>query len=80
MNAYRLYGNYINVRTRMGNFLIVWVDEINLQILNCVWDNIKGVTCFFLRIVSFDYVCVNDSALKCVESAYILERWEVVEE
>ena len=24
-------------------------------------------------------VCVNDSALKCVESAYILERGEVVE-
>ena len=26
-----------------------------------------------------DYVCVNDSALKCVESAYTLERGEVVE-
>ena len=25
-----------------------------------------------------DYVCVNDSALKCVESAYILERGELV--
>ena len=34
-----------------------------------------------LRIVKFtlDYVCINDSALKCVESAYILERGEIVE-
>ena len=28
---------------------------------------------------TLDFVCVNDSALKCVESAYILERGEVVE-
>ena len=46
MNAYRLYGNYINVRTRNWKLLKSVVDEINLQILNCVWDNIKGVTCF----------------------------------
>ena len=28
---------------------------------------------------TLDYVCANDSAFKCVESAYILERGEVVE-
>ena len=28
---------------------------------------------------TLDHVCVNESALKCVESAYILERGDVVE-
>ena len=56
------------------------MDEINLQILNCVWDSIKGATWFSENSeFTLDYVCVNDSALKCVESAYILERGEVVE-
>ena len=56
------------------------MDEINLQILNCVWDSMKGATWFSENSeFTLDYVCVNDSALKCVESAYILERGEVVE-
>ena len=40
----------------------------------------KGATWFSENSeFTLDYVCVNDSALKCVESAYILERREVVE-
>ena len=56
------------------------MDEINLQILNCVWDSLKGDTWFSENSeFTLDYVCVNYSALKCVESAYILERGEIVE-
>ena len=56
------------------------VDEINLQILNCVCDSMKGATWLSENSeCTLDYACVNDSALKCVESAYILERGEVVE-
>ena len=40
----------------------------------------KGATWFSENSeFTLDYVCVNDSALKCVESAYKLERGEVVE-
>ena len=40
----------------------------------------KGATWFAENIeFTLDYVCVNDSALKCVESAYIIERGEVAE-
>ena len=28
---------------------------------------------------TLDYICVNDCAPKCIESAYILEREDVVE-
>ena len=63
-----------------GKLLKSTMDDINLQILNCVWDSMKGATWFSEKSeFSLDYVCVNDSALKCVESAYILERGEVVE-
>ena len=56
------------------------MEDINLQILNCVWDSMKGSTWFSENSeFTLDYVCVNDSALKCVESAYILKRGEVVE-
>ena len=56
------------------------MNEINLQILNCVWDSMKGATCFSENSeFTLEYVCVNDSALKCVESAYLLDRGEVVE-
>ena len=42
------------------------MDEINLQILNCVWDIMKGATWFSEnREFTLDNVCVNDSALKC---------------
>ena len=64
-----------------GKLLKSVMDEINLQILNCVWDSMKGATWFSENSeFTLDYVtCVNDSALKCLESAYILERGEVVE-
>ena len=63
-----------------GKLLKSVMGEISLQIPNCVWDSMKGTTWFSENSeFTLDYVCVNDSALKCVESAYILERWEVVE-
>ena len=63
-----------------GKLLKSVMDEINLQILNCVWDSMKCATWFSENSeFTLDYVCVNDSALKCVESAYILEKREVVE-
>ena len=63
-----------------GKLLKSVIDEINLQILNYVWDSMKGATWFSENSeFTLDYVCINDSALKCVESAYILERGEVVE-
>ena len=63
-----------------GKLLKSVMDGINLQILNFVWDSMKGVTWFSDNSVfTLNYVCVNDSALKCVESSYILERWYVVE-
>ena len=57
------------------------IDEINLQILNCVWDSMKGATWFSENSeFNLDYVCVNDSALVYGECLYIiLERGEVVE-
>ena len=63
-----------------GKLLKSVMDGINLQILNFVWDSMKGVTWFSDNSeFTLNYVCVNDSALKCVESSYILERWYVVE-
>ena len=50
-----------------GNLLKSVMDEINLQILNCVWDSMKGDTWFSENSeFTLDYVCVNDSALKFV--------------
>ena len=63
-----------------GRLLMRVMDEMNLQILNCVWESIKGATCFSEKSeFTLDYISVGDCALKCVESAYILERREVVE-
>ena len=33
------------------------MDEIKLQILNCVWDGMKGAT-WFLNIVSLLWTCL----------------------
>ena len=53
---------------------------MNLQILNCVLESMKGATWFSEKgEFTLDYIGVDDSALKCVESAYILDRGEVVE-
>ena len=47
------------------------MDEINIQILNCVWDSMKGATWLSENSeFTLGYVCVNDYALMCVESAY----------
>ena len=63
-----------------GKLLKSVMDEISFQILNCVWDSMKGATWFSENSeFTLDYVCVNDSVLKCLESAYILEKGEVVE-
>ena len=63
-----------------GKLLKSGIDDINLHILNCVWDSMNGATCFSDNSeFTLDYVCVNDYALKCVESAYIQERGDVVE-
>ena len=53
---------------------------MNFQILNCLWECMKGVTWFSENSeFTLDYICVNDCALKCIESAYILERRDFVE-
>ena len=53
---------------------------MNLHILNCVWEHMNWPTCFSGNSeFTSDYFCVDDCALKGVESAYILEREEVVE-
>ena len=58
------------------------VNKMNLQIVNCVWDHMNGLTWFSDNSeFILDYICVDDCALKSVESAYIyiFERDEVVE-
>ena len=56
-----------------GKLLKSVMDEINLRISNWVWDSMKVATWFSENSeFTLDYVCVNDSALKCVESAYKL--------
>ena len=63
-----------------GKLLKNMVNEMNLQIMNCVWERMNGPT-WFSENSEFilDYICVDDCALKSVQSAYILEREEVVE-
>ena len=58
------------------------VNEMNLQIMKCVWERMNGPTWFSENSeFTLDYICVDGCALKCVQSAYILEREieEVVE-
>ena len=63
-----------------GKLLKSMVDDMSLQILNCIWESMKGATSFSENSeFTLDYICVNDWALKCIESAYILERGDVVE-
>ena len=46
------------------------VDEMALQNLNSVWENMHGAT-WFPEDSEFtlDYICGDECALKCVESA-----------
>ena len=63
-----------------GKLLKNMVNEMNLQIMNCVWERMNGPTWFSENSeFTLDYICVDDCALKSVQSAYILEREEVVE-
>ena len=63
-----------------GKFLKRVVDEMNLQILNWVWESMKGATWFSEKNeFTWDYIGLDDWALKCVGSAYILERGDVIE-
>ena len=56
-----------------GKLLKNMVNE-NLQIMNCVWESMKGPTWFSENSeFTLDYICVDDCALKSVQSAYILE-------
>ena len=46
-----------------------------MEILNCVWVSMKGATWFSEKSeFTWEYIGVDDCALKCVESAYILGR------
>ena len=63
-----------------GKLLKNMVNETNLQIMNCVWEHMSGPTWFSENSeFTLDYICVDDCALKSVQSAYLLEREEVVE-
>ena len=63
-----------------GKLLKSMVDAMNLQILNCIWESMKGATWFSDNSeFTLDDICVNDCALTCIESSYILERGDVVE-
>ena len=56
------------------------VNEMNLQIMNCVWEHMNGPTWFSDNSeFTLNYICVEDCELKSAQSAYILEREEVVE-
>ena len=56
------------------------VNEMNLQIMNCAWEHMNGPTWFTENSeLTLNYICVDDYALKSVQSACILERDEVVE-
>ena len=63
-----------------GKLLNNMVNEMNLQIMNCVWERMNGPTWFSENSeFTLDYICVDDCALRRVHSAYILEREEIVE-
>ena len=63
-----------------GKLLKNMENEMNWQIMNCVWERMNGPT-WILENSEFtlDYICADDWALKSVQSAYILEREEIVE-
>ena len=62
-----------------GKLLKSMMDDMNMQILNCIWESMQGAAWFSENSeFTLDYICVNDCALKCIESAYTLERGDVV--
>ena len=63
-----------------GKLLKNMVNKMNLQIMNCVWECMNGPIWFSENSeFTLDYICVDDCALNSVQSAYILEKEEVVE-
>ena len=56
------------------------MNEIGLQILNCVWDWLNEATCYTEENkLTLDYVCMDGRGLKKVVSANILDLAEVIE-
>ena len=41
-----IYGKLDKCENKNGKLLKCTIDDINLQILNCVWDSMKGATWF----------------------------------
>ena len=63
-----------------GKLLKNMVNEMNLQIMNCVWERLTGPIWFSENSeFTFDYICVDECTLKSVLSVYILEREKVVD-
>ena len=78
MNAY--IWELDKCENKNGKFMKRVMDAMNLQLLNCVWESKNGATWFSEKSeFTLDYIRVDDCALKCMESAYILERVEAVE-
>ena len=56
------------------------MNEIGLQILNCVWDGLNEATwCTEEKKFTLDYVCMDERGPKKVVSASILDLREVIE-
>ena len=64
-----------NGRRMKGN-----MNEIGLQILNCVWDGFNEATWYTEeKKFTLDYVCMDGRGLKKVVGASILDLGEVIE-
>ena len=56
------------------------MNEIGLQILNCVWDGLNEATWYTdEKKFTLDYVCMDGRGLKKVVGACILDLGEVIE-
>ena len=55
------------------------MNEIGLQILNCVWDGLNEATWYTEEKFTLEYVCMDGRDLKKVVSASILDLGEVIE-
>ena len=63
-----------------GKLVKNMLNEIKLQIMNCVWEHNNGPTWFSENSeFTLDYICVYDCTLKSVQSAYLLEGEVVVD-
>ena len=56
------------------------MNEIGLQILNCVWDGLNEATWYTAeKRFTMDYVCMDDRGMKKGVGATILDLGEVIE-